>query len=256
MSPETKVDFIINDFRQRILNGEFGTAGRLPSLRMLAEQFETTHETMNKVIQRLQAEGLLFSEGRAGVFVNSVQKHIPGLTQNLADFFQEQGLILEEANIDMPSRVVAEHEVAEALNVEEGTQVVRRFRSQGIRRGVSIVLFRTVESFYPTELVDEEMLQQMQQDVHFDVLKAIRDVHSKEISWVHESVYGRFPKLEEQERLKIVRDTPVFDVRRTNYTANEEDQNGSDQVIMFSRLIFVASHFVLSYDYIPYWRRK
>src|SRR5260221_9971855 len=110
MSPETKVDSIINDFRQRILNGEFGTAGRLPSLRMLAEQFDTTHETMNKVIQRLQAEGLLFSEGRAGVFVNSVQKHIPGLTPKLADFFQEQGLILEEANIDMASRVVAEHE--------------------------------------------------------------------------------------------------------------------------------------------------
>jgi DNA-binding GntR family transcriptional regulator len=255
MSPETKVDFIIDDFRKRILNGEFGTAGRLPSLRMLAEQFKTTHETMNKVIQRLQAEGLLYSEGRAGVFVNSVQKHIPGLTPNLADFFQEQGVILEEANIDLPSRLVAQKEVAEALNVEENALVVRRFRSQGIRHGSSIVLFRSVESFYPTELVDQEMLQQMQEDVHFDVLKAIRDIHSKEISWVHERVYGRFPTSEEQERLRIVRNAPVFDVRRTNYSADEVE-DGTDQVIMYSRLIFVASHFVLSYDYTPYWRRK
>jgi DNA-binding GntR family transcriptional regulator len=256
MSPETKVDFIINDFRKRILRGEFGTAGRLPSLRMLAEQFETTHETMNKVIQRLQAEGLLFSEGRAGVFVNSIQKHIPGLTPNLADFFQEQGLILEEADIDMPSWVAAQQEVAEALKVEEDSTVVRRYRSQGTHHGVSTVLFRTVESFYPSSLVDKEMLQQMQQDVHFDVLKSIKDTHAKEIGRVHERLTGRFPTAEEQEQLRIVRNTPVFDVRRTSYSANDEIEDGSDLVIMYSRLIFVASHFVLTYDYIPYWRRK
>ena len=68
MSPETKIDSIADALRQRIVNGDFGTAGRLPSLRLLSEEYGTTHETMNKVIQRLQAEGLLTSLGRAGVF--------------------------------------------------------------------------------------------------------------------------------------------------------------------------------------------
>ncbi len=256
MSPDMRVDMINDELRRRILAGEFGTAGRLPSLRMLAEQFGTTHETMNKVVQRLQAEGLLISLGRAGVFVNTTQKHIPGITQNLAEFFQQQGLPLEEANIDEPSIVKAPAEVAEAFNVEEGTEVVRRYRSQGVRQGYSIVPYRLAESFYPVMLVDEEMVEQMRQDVRFDVLAAIKAAHSIEINRVHEDVYGRLPTVFEQEKLKIVRNAPVFDIRRTNYTVDEDAGDEHSQVIMFSRIIFVASHFVLSYDYSPYWLSK
>jgi DNA-binding GntR family transcriptional regulator len=256
MSPDMRVDVINDELRRRILKGEFGTAGRLPSLRMLAEQFGTTHETMNKVVQRLQAEGLLLSLGRAGIFVNSTQKHIPGITRNLAEFFQQQGLTLEETNIDEPSIVKAPAEVAEALNLEEGTEVVRRYRSQGLPQGYSIVPYRLAESFYPKELVDEEMLERMRQDVHFDVLAAIKVAHSIEINRVHEDVYGRLPTLEEQEKLKIVRNTPVFDIRRTNYAVDEDGKDEHSQVIMYSRIIFVASHFVLSYDYTPYWLSK
>jgi DNA-binding GntR family transcriptional regulator len=69
--PEVKVDDITNALRERILSGEFGTGGRLPSLRMFAAQYGTTRETMNKVAQRLQAEGLLSSLGTAGVFVRA-----------------------------------------------------------------------------------------------------------------------------------------------------------------------------------------
>jgi DNA-binding GntR family transcriptional regulator len=256
MSPDMRVDAINDELRRRILDGEFGTAGRLPSLRMLAEQFGTTHETINKVVQRLQAEGLLISLGRAGIFVNSAQKHIPGITPNLAEFFQQQGLTLEETNLEEPSAVRAPAEVAEALNVEEGTDVVRRYRSQGVRQGYSVVPYRLVESFYPVDLVNGQMLEQMRLDEHFDTLAAIKAAHSLEINRVHEDLYGRLPTLEEQEKLKIVRNAPVFDIRRTNYWVDEEDGDERSIVIMFSRIIFVASHFVLSYDYTPYWLSK
>jgi DNA-binding GntR family transcriptional regulator len=253
MSPDMRVDMINDELRRRILDKEFGTAGRLPSLRMLAAQFNTTHETMNKVVQRLQAEGLLISLGRAGIFVNSTQKHIPGITPNLAEFFQQQGLILEETNIDEPSIVRAPAEVAEVFNIEEGTKVIRRYRSQGEKKGYSTVPYRLAENYYPVELVDEEMLEQMRQDVRFDVLAAIKATHMLEIGRVHEDVYGRLPILEEQEKLKIVRNAPVFDIRRTNYAIDEDVKVEQSQVIMFSRIIFVASYFVLHYEYTPYW---
>lgn len=241
-----KVDTINDEFRQRILNGEFGTAGRLPSLRMLAEQFNTTHETMNKVIQRLQAEGLLISLGRAGVFVNPPRTRIPGITPRFDHFLEEIGLIPEETNIDEPSLVPARQEVAKAFDVTEGTPVVRRFR----RQGTSTVPYRLAENFYSTELVSTEVLERIKQDVHYDVLTAIREKHQKVIENVHEDVIGRLPTSKEHEMLKIVRNTPVFEILRTSYASDAS-------VIMFSRIIFVASYFVLSYNYtVPYWTNR
>jgi DNA-binding GntR family transcriptional regulator len=252
MSPDTRVDMINDELRRRILDKDFGIAGRLPSLRMLAEQFGTTNETMNKVVQRLQAEGLLISLGRAGIFVNSTQKHIPGITPNLAEFFQQQGRILEETDIEEPSIVRAPAEVAEAFNIEEGMKVIRRYRSQGEKEGYSIVPFRLAENYYPVGLVDEEMLEQMRRDVRFDVLAAIKAIHTIEIGRIHEDVYGRLPTSEEQEKLKILRNAPVFDIRRTSYANSEDVKIEQSQVVMFSRIIFVARYFVLSYDYTTY----
>lgn len=239
MSPDTKVDAINDAFRQRILNGEFGTAGRLPSLRMLAEQFNTTHETMNKVIQRLQAEGLLVSYGRAGVFVHIPRSRIPGITPRFDFYLEQQGLTPVETNVEEPDIVPAPAEVAEAFKTEEGTPVVQRFR----RQGTSTEHLRLAENFYPVHLVDEEMLARLRTDSKYDVLAAIKERHGKVIKSVHEDVFGRLPTSQEQELLNIVRNAPVLEVWRTNYAADD------DTAIMFSRLIFVASYFVLSYDY-------
>lgn len=247
MSPDTKVDAITDFLRQRILEGEFGTAGRLPSLRMLAERFDTTHETMNKVIQRLQAEGLLISFGRAGVFVQGPRKHIPGITPRFDLFLREQGLTPVETNLDEPSIVPASTEVAKVFDVDEGTRVVRRYR----RQGTATAHYRLAENFYPVELAGGEILEQMQRDVHFDVLAAIQDAHHQVIKRVHEDVFARLPTSQEQDLLKIVRSAPVFEVLRTNYAEGDDDT-----VIMFSRLIFVATYFVLSYEYTAtYWHK-
>jgi DNA-binding GntR family transcriptional regulator len=84
------------------------------------------------------------------------------------------------------------------------------------------------------------------------VLIAIHEMYGKVIKRVHEDVIGRLPTSREQELLKIVRNAPVLEVQRTNY--EEEDDK---TVMMFNRIIFVASHFVLSYDYTtPFWAGK
>jgi hypothetical protein len=67
---------------------------------------------------------------------------------------------------------------------------------------------------------------------------------------VHEDVIGRLPTTREQELLKIVRNAPVLEVQRANYA---EDNS----VVMFNWIIFVASYFVLSYNYTtPLWTGK
>jgi len=66
---------------------------------------------------------------------------------------------------------------------------------------------------------------------------------------VHEDVFARLPALVEQELLQVVRNTPMFEILRTHYAADDDKS-----VILYSRIIVVASYFVLSYDYqIPHW---
>jgi GntR family transcriptional regulator len=248
MSPDVKVDTIADAFRQRILAGEYGTSGRLPSLRLLADEYGTTRETMNKVVQRLQAEGLLVSLGRAGVFVSKPRTRIPGITARFDLYLQEQGLAPVEANIDEPAVVSAPSEVARVLGIAEGVPVVRRMRLQG----TATTPYRLAENFYPIDLAGGSILEQMQKDARFDVLLAIKEAHGKVIKHVHEDVIGRLPTSQEQELLKIVRNAPVLEVQRTNF-AEDDDTT----VMMFNRIIFVASHFVLSYDYTtPLWAGK
>lgn len=248
MSPDTKVDALIDELRERVRRGDFGTAGRLPSLRMLADEFGTTNETMNKVIQSLQAEGVLLSLGRAGVFVHPPLTRIPGLTRRFDQHLESLGLTAVEKNIDSPAFVPAPLEVARVFEIPENTPILWRKR----RQGTPTIHYRLAENYYAPDLVDEEVLERIRDDERFDVLEHIKEKHHKIIRRVHDDVYARLPNSEEQELLNIVRHTPVIEIRRISYSAQED---GS--VIMYSRIIFVASYFFLSYDYsVPFWEKE
>ncbi|GHO52887.1 GntR family transcriptional regulator [Ktedonobacter robiniae] len=236
---EAKVDVIADVFRQRLLEGEYGTRGRLPSLRLLSKEFDTTNETMNKVIQLLQAEGLLVSRGRAGVFVNSVRTRIPGITSRFDLYLQEQGLTPMEENIEAPGIVPAPEYVAKALGIEPGSEVVRRIRLQG---GDDIP-FRIAENYYPVTLAGGTVLQWLQSNKYLDVLDAIKGAHGKYVKSISEDVIGRLPTTGEADLLKIVRGAPVLEVQRKSYAQDDKT------VIMFNKIVFVASYFVLTYDY-------
>jgi DNA-binding GntR family transcriptional regulator len=245
---DTKVDAITEKLRGQILKGDFGTLGRLPSLRMLAVQYDTTRETMNKVVQQLQAEGLLMSRGTAGVFVSYRTRMSAGITSCFDLYLKQQGLTHLETDIETPSLVPASSEVAEAMGIVEGTLVARRYR----RQGTTETHYRLTENFYPTDLADKTILKGMQDDVSFDALLAIKEKYGKAIRYMHERVIGRLPMLQEQELLKINRNSPVLDVHRIS-RADDEKRT----VVMFSHIIYVASYFELSYDYtVPYWTEE
>ena len=235
---DVKVDDIMDALRERILSGEFGTGGRLlPSLRMFAAQYGTTRETMNKVAQRLQAEGLLSSLGTAGVFVRASRTRLPGIGLHFDDYLKQLGLEPVETTVGRPDVIPAPVEVAGALGVPENTPVVRRLQ----RQGIATAHYRLIESFYPVELAGSSILERMRQDENVNVLSAIKEVHGKVVKRVHEDVIGRLPTQDEQDLLKIVRSTPVLEVHRTYFA--EDDTT----VMMYCRITFVASYFVLCF---------
>src|SRR5258708_2380863 len=100
---DTKVDILAEKLRQRIRDGEFGKSGRIPPHRVLAEQLNTTRETVNKVVQLLQSEGLLVSRDKS-VYVQSPMLRFPGFVANVEQYIRDRGEepvteFLEEPNL-------------------------------------------------------------------------------------------------------------------------------------------------------------
>src|SRR5262249_14448266 len=160
---------------------------------------------------------------------------IPGIGPRFDHYLKQLGLEPVVSTIATPGVVPASPDVAEALGVPENTLVVHRIQ----RQGTTTAHYRLVESLYPGQLAGGSILERLQQDERFNVLLAIKEAHGKAVKRVHEDVIGRLPLQREQDLLKIVRSTPILEVHRIYYA--EDDKT----VIMYSRVIFVASYFVL-----------
>src|SRR3989442_12322084 len=119
MSPDAQVDVVTDALRQRILEGEFGTGGRLPSLRMLSKELGVGYDTMNSVVQRLQAEGLLLSKGRTGVFVSKPHPRIPTNMTRFGMYLEKQGLKAIETTLEGLSVIPAPADIARAIGIDE-----------------------------------------------------------------------------------------------------------------------------------------
>jgi GntR family transcriptional regulator len=246
MAANTKVDTIIDGIRSRILSGEFGEEGRLPSFRKLVDEYQTSQETMNKAMQSLQAEGLLLSAGAKGVFVNKPRLRMPLVFIDFSKYLTEQGYktIITEF-IDKPEVVTPSNELKKRMLLKKGELVVRRNRKQGADN----IIFRLVDDYFPMSLMTDSMLEEIIKDPNFNVLLAIKENFGEIIEHVDEELIARLPTSSEQEQLKIVRTNPIISTHITNFDKNRKI------VVNANNKILNANHFLLTYEHpIDFWK--
>ena len=70
-SQETKFEFVYNEIKQCILDGQIPHGNALPSSRMYCEQFHVSRYTINRVFEALRAEGLVDIQPRLAPIVVS-----------------------------------------------------------------------------------------------------------------------------------------------------------------------------------------
>ncbi len=244
MSATTKVDTIIDGIRSRILSGEFGDEGRLPSFRKLVDEYQTSQETMNKAMQALQAEGLLLSAGAKGVYVNNSRLRMPGIVIDFSQYLRDQGLTPTSEFISKPEIVEPPTDVNKRLNLKKGELVVCRKRKQGTEKS----LFRITTEYYPMKFINDTMLEHIYKDPHYSIIIGIKESFGKTIEISQEELIARLPNSFEQEQLQIVRTNPIIESRSLNLTSDGED------AILYYHKVLNANHFILSYNnQIHYW---
>lgn len=245
MAANTKVDTIIDGIRSRILSGEFGEEGRLPSFRKLVAEYETSQETMNKAMQALQAEGLLLSAGAKGVYVNNARLRIPGIVVDFSEYLKEQGLSPKSEFLATPEIIQPPQDIMHQMKLKKGQLTLCRQRKQGTDNSI----FRLVIEYFPMQFINDEMLEQIKKDPTYNILNAIKKYFNKNIGYTEEELISRLPTTFEQEKLQIVRTNPVIESKRINLTADKK------VALLYYHKILNANHFLLTYKYsIDYWK--
>lgn len=236
---DTKIDLLTEQFRERIRSGEFGTSGRIPPHRVLAEQLNTTRETVNKIIQMLQSEGLLVSRDKS-VYVQPPLMKLPAFVANFDQYIRDHGENPVSMFLEKPNLVPLPEAIAKLMGRKSGEMVPHRLLRQGINYSSGTVYYRLSENFYNPDLIKDEIFCSLQSDPQFDTWIAIRNKYGIEVLSSKNVVVARLANLQEQEQLEVVRGTPVLELHRVQLAQN-------DLVVMVNRLVFIGSLFELSF---------
>jgi GntR family transcriptional regulator len=236
---DTKVDELAERLRVRIRNNEFGTAGRIPPHRVLAEQFNTTRETVNKVIHLLQSEGLLVSRVKS-VYVRPPLLRLPTFVANFDQYIRDRGMEPVSEFLEKPAMVPVPDDIADLIERKRGELVPHRLLRQGIRYPAGIVYYRLSENFYNPDLVKDEIFLGLQSDPQFNTWTAMKSKHGVEVVSSKNVAVARLVTLREQEYLEVVRGTPILEIRRVQLA-----QDGL--VVMVNKISFIGSLFELPF---------
>lgn len=127
---KTQLGKIKNSLREQICSGMLNARQKLPSERELSELFDTTRITIKDALVSLETEGLIYREERRGWFVSPARIHYNPLSRcHFHQMICEQHRIAETRLINVYS-VMASHEYAKALNINQITpiHIIERLR--------------------------------------------------------------------------------------------------------------------------------
>jgi GntR family transcriptional regulator len=224
------------ELRRQITTGRYAPGDELPSERELGERFKVSGGVVRSALVQLRAEGLVVTyQGKRPVVLEP-----PGLRRLSTDISEARGFytLLERAGRAPATQTTvtrgpASAEVAEALGVEPGNEVVIRARVLRAEGGPPI---GTAVSFFPPWVVDAA-------PALGDPEVSGLPVHLREAfgpTYSEDLIDCRMPTAEEREVLEIPPGVPVLIIK-----GNTRDQH--HRVLHFIDKVTVAGR--MSYGY-------
>lgn len=229
---------IADALRQRIKEGTYAEGSQLPSERELREEFGVSVNTVRAAIVLLRAQDLVVSHQGRGVFVQKPK----GLRRLSDDMVKAEGFYsMVQRQGERPTTVTtvrhepASEEVADALGIEVGAEVVVRARIMGTDTHPLACL---ATSYFPAWVVEQapKLADPNVSGLPKWLREAFGDTYSDDV------LDARMPTETEQERLKIPEGVPVI-------TNKGLTHDGQHRVLHYIDMVTVPGRFVFSYRF-------
>jgi GntR family transcriptional regulator len=203
---------IADALRAEIREGRYRPGDKLPSERELTERFEVSKMTVRQAIVQLRGEGLVSSRVGYAVFVAE-----PGPPRRLSDdILRGEGYYRAVDRLGLVPNVAttitrepASEEVAEALSVELGAEVLVHTRFVGAEGELPMFL---AVNYFPSWVAEAvpELADPSAVGLPKLLGEAYGPLHGEDV------IDSRMPTPEEREQLEIPPDTPVSEIRGLN----------------------------------------
>jgi GntR family transcriptional regulator len=225
---------VADALRAQIREGRYRPGDKLPSERELSERFEVSKVTARQAIVQLRAEGLVTSRVGYGVFVAA-----PGPPRRLSDdtlrgeaFYRAVGRLGLEPNVATTiTREPATEEVAEALDVELGAEVLIHTRLVRVEGGPPLFL---AANYFPSWVVEAVPLlaEESTSGLPKWLGQAFGPLYGEDV------IDSRMPTPEEREQLEIPPDTPVTVIRGVNRDSQHRALHYIVKVSVSGRMLY------------------
>ncbi|MGY3748817.1 GntR family transcriptional regulator [Vagococcus acidifermentans] len=208
----TKYEKIAAVIRERIMSGEYPENTLLPNQTDFVKEFNVSRMTINKAINLLMMEGLVYSQRGAGTYVlhsepdrsSTLATDYSGLTKAMKNRNIRSTALL--FNVNFPSETVQEK-----LKIEAHMPVYEIIRL----RFVDEEPFVIEHTFMPTDLVPNLTTGIIEQSI-YSYLEEL----GIEFAGAHRSIRADKPSELDMKHLECLPDDPVLEVEQVVYLKN------------------------------------
>ena len=247
LAGERKYRVIAGDLRAAIGRGDYPADARLPGENDLMRQYQVARMTARQALAQLINEGLAVARKGSGVYVRDFRPVVRAGVDRLSAGGWGAGRSIWSADVGQRELSVDQLEVRRAvpparvrllldLPDDPDARVVARSRRYVLDRKPVLLSV----SYLPAELAGGTMMEH--QDAGPGGIYARLREAGRAPARFREDLRARMPEPAEAARLGLPPGTPVVDIVRTAYTAD-------NQAVEVSEMIADASSYVFRYDF-------
>ena len=225
---------IADALRAEILAGQYKPGDQLPSERELRERFEVSTNSVRAALVQLRTEGLVRSHQGRGVFVreqSALRRLSDDISQGAGFYTMLDRTGRQPATVTTVTREPASEEVAEALGIPAGEEVVVRARVLRAEGGPPI---GSAVSHFPAWVVDAApaLADPNVSGLPVHLRTAFGPTYSEDL------VDCRMPTAEERDQLEIPESTPVLIIKGTTRDQQHRTLHFIDKVTVAGRMSY------------------
>jgi DNA-binding GntR family transcriptional regulator len=214
--------------RDQIVRGDLNVGDEVPSERRLAKDWNVARPTAAKALDALESQGLVVSERGSGTYVSdsNAAPRTPERYRRAADLGGMYGAA-ESVHFVATEITTAPEHVAQSLQLEPGSRVIRRARLLRAASGRSIELST---SWFDATLADAAPGLLIPERLVGGTAKYLAGVTGRKASYARDKVASRLAEPDERELLGLADPSAVLVYAVVIFAAKDEPIQCDDAV--------------------------